>query len=137
MKWFENLWKYLGWRFLYRIASFKQIIVWISKTKLTDLLEPESCFMRTSSLTTRALNLSYDWLSKSLSLWPNFELFQKAKDFINTTKVVIDAAERKVKLHTDYLAILTDNSEESARILRAVEKSQRCYLDFCKIKLQK
>ena len=43
---------------------------------------------------------------------------------------VNDAADRGVKLHSDNATILTENEEQRASLLQAVEKYRRQYVDF-------
>ena len=84
-------------------------------THLIDLVGPESLFM------FGALGLKHDWLRKHVTEWDMSTSYQEMKSFVNSVKVVNDAAEGGVKLNTDYAAILTDDPQESERILQAVE----------------
>lgn len=101
------------------------------RTKFSELLGPESWFI------FRALDLSYEWLIEPPEIWPTFESFEVAKRFVHTVKVVNDAAERNVKFYSEYSSILTDNEEQRASLLQAVEKHRHDYPDFRKSTLRK
>ena len=83
-------------------------------THLIDLVGPESWFI------FEALGLKHDWLRKHVTEWDMSTSYQEMKSFVNSVKVVNDAAERGVKLNTDYAAILTDDPQQRERILQAV-----------------
>ena len=51
--------------------------------------------------------------------------------------MVNDAAERNVKLNTEYAAILTDNPVQPASLLQSVEQHRKNYPDFRKRTLKK
>ena len=57
---------------------------------------------------------------------------KKGRKFVANIEVVNDAAERGVKLHSDYAVILTENEEQRASLLHAVEKHRKQYVDFKK-----
>ena len=63
--------------------------------------------------------------------------YQEMKSFLNSVKVVNDAAERGVKLSTDYAAILTDHPQQRERILQAVEDHRKRFPEFSKAALFK
>ena len=129
----SNFWKSrVG--FSHRFASFRQTIGFKNGTEGASWSRIVVCILRAWS----GLPLRSIWVTEPTSLWPNFESFSKAKHFINTiTKLVSDAAKRNVKLHIDYSTILTDNSEERARILRPIEENWSDYPDFRQTALQK
>ena len=55
----------------------------------------------------------------------------------NLFTVVNDAAERTVKLYSDYAAILTENKEQRASLLQVVEKHRKQVGDFKKLTLDR
>ena len=59
------------------------------------------------------------------------------KYFVNSVKVLNDAAERGVKLNTDYAAILTDDPQQRESILQAVEDHRKRFPEFSKAVLSK
>ena len=63
--------------------------------------------------------------------------YQEMKSFVNSVKVVNDAAERGVKLNTDYAAILTDDPQQRERILQADEDHRKRFPEFSKAALSK
>ena len=62
---------------------------------------------------------------------------QRVGVIVQTVKVVNDAAERELKLNTDYAKISTDDEEQRAAILQAVERHRKEYPDFFKYTLSK
>ena len=73
-----------------------------------------------------------NWLYDSPGSWSCNESFKKGRKFVANIKVVDDAAERGVKLHSDYAAILTENEKQLASLLQLVEKHRKQYVDFKK-----
>ena len=61
--------------------------------------------------------------------------YQEMKSFVNSVKVVNDAAEREVKLNTEYAVILTDDPQQRERILQAVEDHRKRFPEFSKAAL--
>ena len=53
-----------------------------------------------------------DWLYDKPEQWTAYELFKKGQNFVANIKVVNDAAERTVKLYSDYAASLAENEEQ-------------------------
>lgn len=100
-------------------------------TSLTDLIGPESWFI------FHALQVNSAWLQPHPSHWDSCDDYKILKTFVHAIKVVNDAAERDVKLNTDYATILTDNEEQRAGILQAVEKHRKEFPDFRKSTLSK
>ena len=96
------------------------------QSKLHDFIGTETWFI------FDALNLEKDWLYDSPEVWISNESFKKGQSFVANIKVVNDAAERGVKLHSDYAAILTENEEQRASILQVVEKHRSQFADFKK-----
>ena len=95
-------------------------------TTLTNLIGPNSWFIFES------LSVESDWLSLPVEEWKNLASFLKDKDFVTTVKVVNDAAERRVKLNTDYSSILTDDLQQQARLLQNVEQHRKQVPGFSK-----
>ena len=52
-----------------------------------------------------------DWLYDKPEQWTAYELFKNGQNFVANIKVVNDAAEKTVKLYSDYAAILTEHEE--------------------------
>ena len=67
------------------------------------------------------LRVEADWLTWPLNKWEESEDFRKARQFVTTVKVVNDAAERGIKLASDYVQSLTKDSEVRQKIFQAVE----------------
>ena len=78
-----------------------------------------------------------DWLSESVTTWNMSSSFQEMESFVKPVKVVNDAAEREIKLHSDYVAVLTDNPCQRASILQAVEEHKQKFPGFSKAVLAK
>ena len=71
------------------------------------------------------LNVDYSRLGSPSLTWLTFESYRTAKDFVCSVKVVNNAAERDVKLHSDYSAILINNSQQRESLLQVVEQHQQ------------
>jgi len=99
-------------------------------TSLTDLVGPQSWHI------FAALGNDFHWLEKPPNEWQRNEAFQQTKAFVRTVKVINDAAERGVKLNTDYAQIITDSEEQKKSLIQAVESHRRNYPDFRKSTLQ-
>ena len=54
------------------------------------------------------------------------------ESIVKTVKVVNDAAVRGIKLHSDYVSILTDNPRQRASMLQAVEEHRQKFPGFSK-----
>ena len=97
-----------------------------SNTKLLDLVNQDS-FMFFD-----ILQLPWDWLKVTPQDWENFPSYQEARTFVRTCKVVNDAAERGIKLVTDYTKILTVNGEMRKKILITVDRNRKMFPDMKK-----
>ena len=106
------------------VPVFKRVID--EDSKLIDFIGPETWFI------FDALNLDKNWLYDSPGSWSCNESFKKGRKFAANIKVVNDAAERGVKLHSDYAAILTENEKQRASLLQVVEKHRKQYVNFKK-----
>ena len=106
------------------IPVFKRYIDRCSK--LCDFIGPETWFI------FECLRMDKDWLYEKPEQWAANESFKKAQKFVSNIKVVNDAAERTVKLYSDYAAILTENEEQRASLLQVVEKHRKQVGDFTK-----
>ena len=71
------------------------------------------------------MNFGSEWLTKPVSEWENHESFCEMKSFVKNLLVTNDAAERGIKLISDYDNSLTKNSEERQQLLQVVEKHRR------------
>ena len=96
-----------------------------------DLVGPDSWSI------FEALSMDYDRLSEPVTTWNMSSSFQEIESVVKTVKVVNDAAERGIKLHSDYVAILVDNPRQRASILQAVEEHWQKFPGFSKAVLAK
>ena len=71
------------------------------------------------------LKVKADWLTWPLTEWEESEDYRKARQFVTTVKVVNDAAERGIKLASDYAQSLTKDSEIRQKIFQTVESHRR------------
>ena len=80
-------------------------------------IEPESWFL------FNAIHVKHDWFSLPVSEWhPHTDShFVTAQEFVSSVEIVNGAAERLVKLNTDFDAFKTDDKEQRASLLQAVE----------------
>ena len=69
------------------------------------------------------------------SEWPLNESFQEGTSIIKGLKVVNDAAERSVKMVTDYNNLLTKNAAQKQYIVQIVVENRKLALDANKEKL--
>ena len=98
-------------------------------SKLCNLNGPETwCIFQ-------CLKMDKDWLYNKPEQWTVYESFKKGQNFVANIKVVNDAAERTVKLYSDYAAILTENEEQQAGMLQVLEKYRKQVGDFKKLTL--
>ena len=98
-------------------------------TTLTDLIGPESHSL------FKILNVSSDWLVQPVNQWPFNPAFLVAEKFVRTVKVVNDAAERGVKLISDFASIITTDPEQRAWLLQGVEQHRKQFPTFDKTTL--
>ena len=68
------------------------------------------------------LKVKADWLNQPVTEWEDSEDYRKARHFVMTVKVVNDAAERGIKLASDYAQSLTKDSEIRQKIFQTVER---------------
>ena len=102
---------------------FRQIY---RNTTLVDLVGPDSYTLFC------ALNVGTQWLAKPASEWQLDPDFLATESFVQTVKVVNDAAERGVKLISDFANIITSDPEQRAALLQGVEEHHHQYKDFDK-----
>ena len=95
-------------------------------SELWDLVQPHSWDFFT------ILRVEADWLTWPLDKWEESEDYQKARQFVMTVKVVNDAAERGIKLASDYVQSLTKDSEVRQEIFQTVEWHRREKADISK-----
>ena len=95
-------------------------------SKFCDFIGPETWFI------FECLRMDKGWLYDKPEQWTANESFKKGQKFVGNIKVVNDAAERSVKLYSDYAAILTENEEQRASLLQVVEKHLKQVGDFKK-----
>ena len=72
-----------------------------------------------------------------VTTWNMLSSFQEMESFVKTVKVVNDAAEREIKLQSDYVAILADHPRQRASILQPVEEHRQKFPGFSKAVLAK
>lgn len=95
-------------------------------TTLKDLIGPESHTL------FRILNVSTDWLVQPVDQWSSNPAFLVAEEFVRTVKVVNDAAERGVKLISDFATIITTDPAQRSWLLQGVEQHRRQFPTFDK-----
>ena len=83
------------------------------------------------------LDFKKDWINQPVKNWKNNENFQEMAKYVKNLLVTNDAAERGVKLISDYSMILTKDSEERQKILQVVEEHRHTYPDCNKSTLSK
>jgi hypothetical protein len=96
------------------------------ETTLTDLIGPESHALFS------VLDVATDWLSKPAVDWSSDSAFLVAERFVRSVKVVNDAAERGVKLISDFATIVTTDPEQRAWLLQGVEHHRKLFPTFDK-----
>ena len=96
------------------------------KTELWDLCGPNSYML------FAILGTDSDWLHLSPNEWNNNDQYKEMEEYMRTVKVTNDAAERGVKLISDYSKILTKNNETRVKLLQGVEMSRKINPDFKK-----
>ena len=99
--------------------------------KLSDFVDTESLFMFDE------LGFSKEWLDKPVNTWKNYKSFQEMETWVKTLKVTNDAAERGIKLVSDYCNILTKDSEDLQNLLQVVTQHRQEYPDVNKETLNK
>lgn len=95
-------------------------------TSIEDLVGPESWFI------FEALGIGCEWLRLPVTEWDSNPDFMEAAAFVKSVKVVNDAAERGIKLNSDYAAYITDKEQQRASLLQAVEEHRQMFPDFKK-----
>ena len=95
-------------------------------SKLWDFVQPHSWDFFT------ILKVEADWLTWPLDKWEESEDFRKARKFVTTVKVVNDAAERGIKLASDYVQSLTKDSDVRQKLFQTVEYHRREKADIKK-----
>ena len=96
------------------------------KTELSDLCGPNSYMLFT------ILGTDSDWLHLSPDQWNDNAQYMEMEEYVRTVKVVNDAAERGIKLISDYSQILTKDNETRVKLLQGVEMSRKINPDFKK-----
>lgn len=95
-------------------------------TTLKDLIGPESHTI------FHLLDVGTDWLAKPINQWSSDPGFLVAEQFVRTVKVVNDAAERGVKLISDFATILTSDPQQRSWLLQGVEQHRKQFPSFDK-----
>lgn len=78
------------------------------------------------------LEISMDFLRFHPSNWPKSEAFCKGEQIVKCITVVNDAAERKVKLITDFNRCLTHNEDDKQYLLHIVESYRNDFPAYTK-----
>lgn len=91
----------------------------ISQRKLSDFVTSNT--YKILSL----LNVSLSFLEENPCLWENNEEYVKGKKKIDSIRVVNDAAERGVKLISDFNNILCNSEEQKQFLLKVVEQHRQ------------
>ena len=91
----------------------------LSELELVNFVKPHSWDFFT------ILRVEADWLTWPLDKWEESEDFRKARQFVTTVKVVNNAAERGIKLTSDYVQSLTKDSVVREKIFQTVEFHRR------------
>ena len=99
--------------------------------KLTDFVMSGSHYL------FDRLDFKKDWLREPVIEWKNRPDFQEMERFVKTLLVTNDAAERGVKLISDYSQILTKDSDERQQLLQVVEDHRKTYPDCNKTTLSR
>ena len=118
-RWMKSLDWHASW-------SADQFPIKDEKTKLLGLITPQS--FKFFSI----LQLEMDWLAMNPERWSEDEHFRKAKNFVKTTKVTNDVAERGVKMASDYATILTKDDHIRDMLIQGVERCRRLLPNFKK-----
>lgn len=92
----------------------------IFKKELFDLVGP-------SSMTVlKSLKINIDFMFQNdVKKWKHLNDYQKAKEIVDSFKVVNDTAERALKMMTDYNHSLTTNEEEKQGAIQVVEDNRK------------
>ena len=99
--------------------------------KLSNFIQGGSLFI------FEALNIKKDWLVKPINEWENDESFCEMKSFVENLLVTNDAAERGIKLVSDYIQSQTTCDETLQELLQVVEQHRKEYPDVKKSTLRK
>ena len=100
-------------------------------TQLWDLITSESWQF------FDIVQVSPDWLTLPPNEWESSEDYRKAKEFVRTTKVTNDVAERGVGMARDYMTVLTTKSEMREKLFQVVEWDRRQKPDVKKSTMNK
>ena len=87
--------------------------------RLSDFVQNGSHYM------FQQMKFGSKWLRKPVGEWSKDESFLEMERFVKTLLVTNDAAERGVKLLSDYAKSLTKNSKERDALLQVVEQNRR------------
>ena len=91
------------------------------------------CFCISVSYTLFSiLGTDYDWLRQKPEDWENCPEYLEMREFVRTVKVSNDAAERGVKIISDYAKILTQDNDMRRKLLQGVEMSRKIHPNFTK-----
>ena len=100
-------------------------------THLTQIIDRNTTLANLIGLKSWCLlqvfGINNDWLQ-----WPEYQRFNDIHCFVHTVKVVIDAAERGIKLNTNYATIPNEDKRHKSSLIQAVEKHRQDYPDFRK-----
>lgn len=92
----------------------------IFKTELYDLVGPSSVTV------LKSLKINIDFMFQNdVNNWKHLDEYQKAKETIDSFKVVNDTAERALKIMTDYNNTLTHNEDGKQSAIQVVEDNRQ------------
>ena len=95
-------------------------------TSLADLTGPQS------HATLELLGINAEDLQSPPSTWGTIEAYAKAKIVVDKLKVTNDAAERHIKMISDFSGKITADKEQRQGLLQVVEKHRKAYPTFKK-----
>jgi hypothetical protein len=106
------------------------------KLECTDQLEDKGLWELVDSSFTCALlsiHVDVDFLfNTDPEMWTDNPTFQKLKTYINSLKVVNDAAERSISLMSGFNESITKNEVQMQRLIQVVEDHRKRVYDSCK-----
>ena len=101
-----------------------------TRLQLSDFVKNESHFV------FDVLNFDKTWLDLPFSEWSLHEGYIELKNFVNTMLVTNDAAERGIRIASNYIDILTKDASERQDLLQTVEYTRKKMVDAKKTTVQ-
>ena len=94
------------------LPSFPEVT---ATTQLRDLVTPQSWQF------FEIVKVCPDWLALPPAEWASSDDFRLAREYVQTLKVTNDTAERGIKIASDFMQVLTKDSEMRQKIFQVVE----------------